>query len=212
MERFRGHRLKFSGAAPTTTVGAGRRAFFAQDASVSHTEQSDAELVVRMAQGDPGALAQLYERHAARLLGLACAMLGDRAEAEDLLHDVFLEAWRRSHDYAANRGSVRAWLTTRTRSRSLDRIKSTSRRHKLTNNDSSKELALQPSLLEHRQLKQMLQKLPEAQAQVVVLAYFEDLTSVEIGARLGVPVGTVKSRMRAALSALRNALEGPPDA
>ena len=89
--------------------------------------ETDAELVGRMARGDRSALGALYGRHAGRLLGLLLKILGDRAESEDLLHDVFLEAWRRAGDYSAERGSVAAWLVLRARSRAIDRRRSVPR-------------------------------------------------------------------------------------
>src|SRR4051812_40937878 len=90
-------------------------------------EESDAELVARMARGERAALATLYSRHAARLLALAVHILRDRAEAEDLLHDVFLEAWQKAASYSEERGAVSAWLSLRARSRAIDRRRSVPR-------------------------------------------------------------------------------------
>src|SRR5258708_29048632 len=84
----------------------------------------DAQLVAAMAGGDRAALASLYERHAGILLGLAMRIVRDRREAEDLLHDVFLEAWRSAKDFDPKRGRVRTWLAIRMRSRALDLQKS----------------------------------------------------------------------------------------
>src|SRR4051794_29932856 len=81
----------------------------------------DAELVAALVRGDRSAMATLYDRHASLLMALAVRMLQDRAVAEELLHDVFLEAWHHARDYDVSRGTVRAWLLTRTRSRALDR-------------------------------------------------------------------------------------------
>jgi RNA polymerase sigma-70 factor (ECF subfamily) len=159
-----------------------------------------------MVRGDRSAVALLYERHKLPLFGLACGMLRSAAEAEDLLHDVFLEAWRRSADYSPERGSVRAWLMLRTRSRALDRLKSASRRP--ADAASAPDEPAQPpgADLDQRRLRQLLERMPEAQRQVVMLGYFEGLSSAEISARLQIPVGTVKSRTRAALEALRDVL------
>src|SRR3954470_1312957 len=87
----------------------------------------DAELVAALVRGDRSAMATLYDRHASLLMALAVRMLQDRAAAEELLHDVFLEAWHHARDYDASRGTVRAWLLTRTRSRALDRRASRAR-------------------------------------------------------------------------------------
>src|SRR5690606_33840136 len=90
-------------------------------------EPSDSALVARMVAGDRGAVAALYARHVRSLFALARGMLKSPQEAEDLIHDVFLEAWRRSADYSEERGTVRAWLFMRARSRALDRLKAAGR-------------------------------------------------------------------------------------
>ena len=168
------------------------------------TEPSDVELVARMVRGDRSAVALLYQRHQAPLFGLARSLLRSAAEAEDLLHDVFLEAWRRSADYSAERGSVRAWLILRTRSRALDRLKSAARPRgvalELPANTAPADTG------DQQRLRELLAQMPEAQQQVVLLGYFEGLSSAEIGERLGIPIGTVKSRTRAALESLRDVL------
>jgi RNA polymerase sigma-70 factor (ECF subfamily) len=86
--------------------------------------EKDATLVQAMAEGDPSALAALYERHAGLLLGLAMRIVKERREAEDLLHDVFLEAYRAAKDFDPRRGKARTWLAIRMRSRALDMMKS----------------------------------------------------------------------------------------
>jgi RNA polymerase sigma-70 factor (ECF subfamily) len=171
-------------------------------------EPSDPELVARMAQGDRAAVALLYERHKLPLFALAHGMLRSAAEAEDLLHDVFLEAWRRSGDYSSERGSVRAWLVLRARSRALDRIKSSGRRASAPQDvaPDSPAPATPLDAVDQGRLRQVLACMPEPQQQVVLLGYFEGLSSVEISERLQIPVGTVKSRTRAALEALRDVL------
>jgi RNA polymerase sigma-70 factor (ECF subfamily) len=164
---------------------------------------SDSALVSRMAAGDRSAVAALYARHVRALFVLARSMLKNPQEAEDLIHDVFLEAWRRSADYSAERGSVRAWLFMRARSRALDRLKSAGRPLAVLND------AVCPSLSpvdDQGRLRELLAKMPAVQQQVLILGYFEGLSTSEIAARLGVPAGTVKSRTRAALGALRSIL------
>jgi RNA polymerase sigma-70 factor (ECF subfamily) len=168
-------------------------------------EPSDADLVARMAHGDRSALATLYARHAAALLALAGGMLRSRHEAEDLIHDVFLEAWRRSADYVEERGSVRTWLLVRTRSRALDRLKSAGR-PRVVPNEESQHATLPTGMGDQRRLRELLTQMPEPQQQVLMLGYFEGLSTLEIAERLGIPAGTVKSRTRAALIALRSVL------
>src|SRR6267154_1741358 len=87
-------------------------------------DAEDEVLVAAMASGDRAALATLYERHASLLLGLALRIVREKREAEDLLHDVFLEAWRSAKGFDPKRGRVRTWLAIRMRSRALDLQKS----------------------------------------------------------------------------------------
>jgi RNA polymerase sigma-70 factor (ECF subfamily) len=175
---------------------------------LSEAVLNDAELVGRMAQGDRAALSTLYQRHAARLMALALGIVRDPAEAEDLLHDVFMETWRHAFDYSPERGSVRAWLTTRTRSRALDRIKSAHRRHNVPE-EHAPDGAVSARFDDRFRLREILREMPETQRDVLLLSYFEDLSASEIAERLDIPVGTVKSRTRAALATLRSLLAEP---
>jgi RNA polymerase sigma-70 factor (ECF subfamily) len=173
------------------------------------TEPSDADLVRRMARGDRPALASLYERHAGALLILAERILRSRADAEELLHDVFLEAWTHSAEYVEEKASVRTWLALRTRSRALDRLKSKERRRVVYTSDPPEpvgSLERSPYAGELGQLDNVLGQLPEVQREVLVLGYFEGLSCSEIALRIGAPLGTVKSRIRNALAALRSDL------
>ena len=173
---------------------------------------SDVALMTALQQGDRGALASLYDRHAPQLLGLAWRILGNRGDAEDLIHDVFLEAWNKAASFDPGRGSVRAWLVTRVRSRAIDRLRvlGTARRHAMAETAAAPE---EPAALEdpshapdRRRARDALAGLPEEQRTVIELAYFEGLTCREIGDRCGIPVGTVKSRMSAAIGKLRAGL------
>jgi RNA polymerase sigma-70 factor (ECF subfamily) len=165
-----------------------------------------------MADGDRSALATLYDRHAGLMLGLGLRVLRDRGEAEEVLHDVFVEAFRGAATYDPARGSVRTWLFLRMRSRSLDRLKSGARSRSVPLDDLTLERAPAPSPSvtgDERRLAEVLAQLPHDQRVVIELAYFEGLSSGEISTRLGVPMGTVKSRTAAALSKLRAAMLSP---
>jgi len=172
---------------------------------------SDVELVARMARGDRAALARLYERHAPRLCALARQILGDAGEAEDLLHDVFLEAWRRAADYSEARGSVSSWLSLRTRSRAIDRRRSAPGKRNIGLADIHLETigpppdsSRDPARLSDRdRLRQALLTMSDAEHEVLLLGYFQGLSTSEIAERIGAPLGTVKSRTRAALIKLR---------
>lgn len=164
-----------------------------------------------MARGDSGALAELYDRYAGTMLALAQRILGRGAEAEDIIHDVFLESWRHSADYDPARGSVKSWLLLRTRSRSLDVQKSARVSKQASLPEDWLAQLGDPSLdttggADRARLREVLVKLSPEQREVLLLGYFEGLSSSEIAERVGVPLGTVKSRVAAALAALRSAL------
>jgi RNA polymerase sigma-70 factor (ECF subfamily) len=173
---------------------------------------TDSELVQRAARGDRAALGLLYDRYAPYLLALGRRLLSDRREAEDVLHDVFLEAFRAAGQYEEARGSVRAWLLTRMRSRCLDRKKAPLARRVVPTDElhlpePQKGAEEDPFLGPDRaRVRAALGALPEEQRIVLVLGYFEGLSSSEIAEQLTLPVGTVKSRVAAALGKLRSAL------
>lgn len=176
-------------------------------------ERSDAELVQATAQGDRQAFSQLYDRYAPRLLGLAERILGRRSDAEDLLHDFFIEVHKQAHGYDPGRGSVASWLVLRLRSRALDRLRSPAYRRfvdlesapKSAEPSISAEAVAAESEREplHRSLQQSLQTLPDETRTILELVYFRDKSLPEVAAELGLPLGTVKSRIHRALRALR---------
>jgi RNA polymerase sigma-70 factor (ECF subfamily) len=175
----------------------------------------DVSLIKGAADGDRDSLAGLYDRYSPALLAIGRRILGDRREAEDLLHDVFLEVWRQASDYDEARGSVRAWLLMRMRSRALDRRKAAvfSRRADLPPSDSVAEPASSedPALGADRDaVRRALASLPSEQRLVLELGYFEGLSSSEIAERVSAPIGTVKSRVAAALAKLRSGITGEP--
>ncbi|HEY4241940.1 MAG TPA: sigma-70 family RNA polymerase sigma factor [Kofleriaceae bacterium] len=175
-------------------------------------DAGDAALVAAMAAGDRKALAALYERHAPLLLGLALRIVRDRREAEDLLHDVFLEAWRSARDFDPKRGRVRTWLAIRMRSRALDLQKSA--RVSRSSGDDGLDVIVdeaERASPDHARVRSALAALGPDQRKVLELAYFEGLSCTEIAERVAIPVGTVKSRLAAGLARLRDGLVLPED-
>ena len=175
-----------------------------------------------MAAGDERALGELYDRHAGTLYALARAIVGERADTEEVVADTFGQAWRNASQFDPARGSVTAWLATITRTRALDLVRARGRRAKVLERAAQQSDAGFATPLaagdapdrdverkEARQLvTQSLADLPEAQRRVIELAYFGGLTHSEIAAELKEPLGTVKTRLRAGMEKLRDALTG----
>lgn len=183
----------------------------AQDPRNSEEAEIDAALVLAIAGGDRAALATLYERHSSALLGLAMRIVRERREAEDLLHDVFLEAWRSAKDFDPKRGRVRTWLAIRMRSRALDQMKSA--RVSRNAGDAGLEVLVDDREVaspDHARVRAALAELGPEQRKVLELAYFEGLSCSEIAERVAIPIGTVKSRVAAGLDRLRVGLGGTP--
>lgn len=183
----------------------------------------DRALVYAVAGGDRQALSRLYDRYGAALLGVAMAVLrGPRAEAEDLLHDVFVEIWQHAGEYDPARASVRTWMTLRMRSRALDRLKSAGRSrvsslddapHLFNTTHADQATAHSPETApDHAVVRRALAGLPPEQRDVIRLQYYEGLSSTETAEQLGVPTGTVKSRTAAAMRKLGGALRPEADA
>jgi RNA polymerase sigma-70 factor (ECF subfamily) len=173
----------------------------------------DVGLVRAMARGDRDALARLYDRYAPILIAVGVQLLGSRTHGEDLAHDVFLEALKHAGEYDPRRGSVRTWLVMRCRSRAIDRRRAAgwSRAVPL---DGERQVEAgggdeDPALGSDRAaVRRALDELPEEQKRVIELGYFEGLSSSEIAEKLAAPIGTVKSRVAAALAKLRAVLGG----
>src|SRR6478672_757625 len=177
----------------------------------------DQAALARMAGGDGDAVAELYDRHARPIYSLALRILGDATEAEDVVQDVFAQAWRQASRYSASRGAVAAWLLTLARSRAIDRLRSRRARPAGVSDDrvADRLADVRPTadvqVLSSEQVARVraaLDELPLLQRAAIELAYFEGLTHAEIADRLEQPLGTVKTRIRLAMTKLRDVLAG----
>jgi len=188
----------------------------AEKQSRAERDALDAGAMARILDGDDSAVAELYDRHAAFVFGVALKIVRDHDEAEDVVHDAFIAVVERADQFKPERGSLVAWLVTTVRNLSLDRARRRTRRAQITDEELRHEPAdavMDPeslAWLEHRRLIVLaaLDRVPEAQRRTLEIAFFEGLTYPEIAEREGVPLGTVKSRAARALAALRAALEG----
>jgi RNA polymerase sigma-70 factor, ECF subfamily len=171
-------------------------------------------LIQRVAKQDREAFSQLYDRCSSLVFTLAMRMLKVRADAEDLLQEVFVQIWRQADNYREERGSPEAWIINIARSRAIDKIRSIRRMEKsfvLTDDpsraESSSNVESSAAASEVRlTMNSALGTLPEAQRKVLELAYFDGLTQTEIAGRLKEPLGTVKTRMRSGIQRLREIL------
>lgn len=175
----------------------------------------DVELVERMAGRDADALAELYERYAAMLLGLTRRIVHDRSDAEEVLQETFFQAWSQAGRYQQSRSSVPTWLVLIARSRGIDRLRSSQSRDRALNAlgqeappSHTSALAVGNVLLHQRRqhLRRELAALPAEQRQVLELAFFHGLSQSEIANHLAIPLGTVKTRTLLAMKKLRAAL------
>lgn len=176
----------------------------------------DPALFTRMARGDERALGELYDRWETRIRALALGIVGDAMTADDVVEDVFWQAWRQAGGFDPARGSASAWLTTLARSRSLDRLRASRRTRDEQSIDlvepGAADLAFLSDSDPHRDaegedvaqlVRAGMSTLPAEQRSVIDLAYFEGLSQTEIAERTGQPLGTIKTRMRLALQKLR---------
>lgn len=173
---------------------------------------TDEELIALLSEESQEALSLLYQRWSSILMGIGMRFVSDRSQVEDILHDVFLEIWKTCRDFDPQRGAARTWIVMKMRCRMLDHVRKSKRHH-----------TLQPQVKEHMtpvhadpppdtayantQLRQQISDLPERLRTVLLLTYFEHLPAHEVGERLDIPTGTVKSRLASARRALKEALE-----
>ncbi len=161
--------------------------------------------------GDKEALGMLYDRHSRTAYSLAYRMMGDRPAAEDLVQEAFLKVWRAAGSYRAERGSVRTWILSIVHNRGIDQLRSAASRRRVHDKVEATASVVQPSEAfaetwrnsQREQVKKSLWELPPEQLKVLELAYYSGYTHVEIAELLGLPLGTVKGRMRLGLQKIR---------
>lgn len=174
-----------------------------------------ADLIRRSGAGDPRALARLYDQTSRLVYGLAQRILANFADAEEVTSDVYSYVWQSASKFDESRGSALAWLMVLTRSRALDRVRARSlsvRRHQGMDAASSVPAsgadAETASWISQRSglVRRALDDLPEEQRELLQMAYFEGLSHGELAAQSGLPLGTVKSRIRMGMMKLRERL------
>jgi RNA polymerase sigma-70 factor (ECF subfamily) len=179
-------------------------------------DDADRAVLGRIADGELHALDELYERYKTMAYSIAYRITSDATLAEDVVQDAFLGAWRNAARYIEGRGSVKTWLLSIVHHRAIDAV----RRRRPTVELPEREDVPPPQLqlpdvwgavsanLDAETVREVLAVLSDVQREAIELAYFGGLTQVEIAERTGTPLGTVKSRMRLGLLAMRHALGG----
>lgn len=177
---------------------------------VRFTLVDDRLLALRLCSGDDSALREILDRHGALVLGLARRVTGSRAMAEDVMQEVFAELWARPGRYDSQRGTLRAYLGILTHRTAVDAVRSAVRRQ------AREERAERPWAVpvdptdmatSQEMVRQAIERLPNEQRRAVELTFWQGMTNHEVAQALGVPEGTVKSRLRLAEAKLRAWLE-----
>jgi len=171
---------------------------------------ADSALVMGMRQGSEDALAQLYDRYSPLVYSVALRVLGDTGAAEDLLQEVFMQLWRKPSLFDSSRGSLGSWLAVISRNRAIDVL----RKRKPETDVSDVIVAVERDLAGEADRNRVMEKvrgllggMPSTQKAALEMAYFEGLSHSEISAKTGEPLGTIKTRIRTGLMALRKAFE-----
>lgn len=172
---------------------------------------ADEDLMSLMEAGDAEAFAALYDRHSRASYSLSYRMMGERQAAEDLTQDAFLKVWRSASGYRSERGSVRTWILSIVHNRGIDQLRSLASRRRTQDRVEQSAPRSQPSEAfaetwrnsQRDQVREALGTLPAEQLKILELAYFSGYTHVEISDLLGLPLGTVKGRMRLGLKKIR---------
>ncbi|SDS55011.1 RNA polymerase, sigma subunit, ECF family [Agrococcus carbonis] len=190
------------------------QAVIARPAILAIVEIDVEQCLVRAADGDERAFADLYDATAPRVFGLVLRILVDRSQAEEVAQEVYLEAWRSARRFDPARGAAISWLLQIAHARAVDRVRSSQAQRDRDARIGVRDVAVPVDevaehaevALESARARQALAELSDVQRQAIELAYFGGLTQTEIAERLETPLGTVKTRMRDGMHRLREIL------
>lgn len=172
-------------------------------------QMTDSMLISRVRTGDEDALAALHDRYASVVYSVALRVLGDTTQAEDILQEIFIQLWRNPQRFDASRGSLGAWLAVIARHRAIDQLRRRRPEADVEDVIISVDARLEQTTdrnMAIAKVRAAVEHLPHEQRQPLELAFFQGLTHSEIASKTGEPLGTIKTRIRTALLALRKAL------
>jgi len=173
------------------------------------TDSPDAALVSRIRTGDQQAMADLYDRYSGVVYAVALRVLANTEAAEDILQDVFMQLWRNPSAFDSSRGSLAPWLAVIARNRAIDQVRKRKPETDIEDVVIAVDADLESSVgrrLSIDKVRAALKEMPPDQRRLIEMAFFEGLTHTEIAAKTSEPLGTVKTRIRAGLLALRKAV------
>jgi RNA polymerase sigma-70 factor (ECF subfamily) len=189
-----------------------------QSPTFINAEVTDEQLIGRVQSGDEAALALLHHRHSPLLRTVISRVVHNDADTDDVLQEVFLELWNRSHSYSQDKGKALGWMVTIARRRAIDRIRRrqaycrAEERMRLESGgrseiDETQSVADEVGAADRAEVFQkLLSTLPEAQREALHMAYYKGLSQREIAAKTGIPLGTIKTRLELAVRKMRAAI------
>jgi len=174
---------------------------------VRHLQITEDNLKAEFSKGNQAALSYIYDSYSAALYGIIIKMVRNEELSRDLLQDVIVKIWKKRNQFDSSKGSLYTWMLNLTRNHCIDYLRSKTNK----NNNQNREISNFVYTLEsdrkfdpqHIGLNELIKKLPQDQQQVIQLSYFEGYTQKEISEEFDIPIGTVKSRTKAAINKLR---------
>lgn len=185
--------------------------------------ETDEQLMARIQEREPEALAALYDRYSGILKSLIMGVIHNDAEADDLLQEIYMEIWKQAAHYSVQKGKPLGWIVTLTRRRSIDRLRK-KQAYARAEERLQNETEQQPEAWVHnsteddiqmsdnrRLILGVLKNLPPAQREAIDLAFYHGMSQREIAAKTGIPLGTIKTRLELGLKKISEALKGMRD-
>lgn len=192
--------------------------FRANSVNEQESQDRDIELLRLIAASDRSAFAEFYDRHSTLMFSVACKILNNTTEAEDVLQETFLQIWEKAGKFDPRLGKASSWAAILVRNKAIDRIRASQRRIRLAEEAGAEQAVVNEvndtaneNIYGHEKaqaIQSAIVELPAEQRQAIELAYFSGLTQDQISKKLNEPLGTIKARIRRGLLKLRDQLEG----